>query len=98
MISDAKKTFLDIVTKQYPSCRKIFFFQQEHFSYCKKKSCAKKKNLGAGIKTVCHFIKRNFLGSIKKYKKNVSPTDQEEATGRQVEVRSQTVHRAVLKD
>jgi len=49
MISDAKKIPLDIVAKQFLSCRKIFLLQ-EHFSYCKKKIFAKKKNIGARMK------------------------------------------------
>jgi len=64
MISDAQKNFLDIVTKHFFSCRKIFFVQQEHFSFCKKKILAKKNNPGARITTA--LSKRNLLGVGKK--------------------------------
>jgi len=60
MISNAKKIPLDKVSKHFFSRRKIFFLQQKHFSYCKKRI------LGQEKKNCCHFIKRNFLGIRKK--------------------------------
>jgi len=68
---DAKKIFLDIVTKQYFSCRKIFFLAQEFFPLCsefflqhiEKNFCSKKeKSCGKENEMFCLYIKKKILG------------------------------------
>jgi len=61
MISDAKKNFLVIVTKQFSSCRKFFLFSLETRKlFLKKKKIAKKQNSYGKEIIVCHYIKEEF--------------------------------------
>jgi len=63
MISDAKKNYLVIVTKQFSSCRKFFFLfslATRKFFLKKKKYFAKKQNSYGKKIIVCHYIKEEF--------------------------------------
>jgi len=72
MISDAKKLFRDIVTKQFFSCRKIFFLAVRTFFLLQEKNLVPRKK-SWGKKVFCHFIMRNFLGVRKKFLGQLSP-------------------------
>jgi len=61
MFSDAKKIFLDILTKLFLS-QDYYFFSEYFFFAIKNIIAARGEKLKARKKKFCYYIKKNFLG------------------------------------